>query len=36
MISFTHNDQGPHDIINNIIFLTKVGADRIYNVIVDK
>ena len=32
-MSFTHNDWGQCDIINDIIILTKWGADRIYTVI---
>ena len=36
MMSFTHNDWGKRDIINNIIILPKRGADTIYTVIQKK
>ena len=36
MTSFSQNDRGKRDIINNIIILTKRGTDTIYNVISTK
>ena len=36
MISFTHNDWGQREILNNIIILTKRVADTIYTIIPTK
>ena len=36
MISFTHNEWGQHDIMNNNIILIKRGADTIYTVLPTK
>ena len=35
-MSFSHNEQGEGDIINNIIILTKRSADTIYTVSMTK
>ena len=36
MVSFTYNDSGKRTITNNIIILTKRGADTTYTVILAK
>ena len=36
MMKFTHNDWDQHNIINNIVILTKWGADTIYIVLPTK
>ena len=33
---FTNNNWGKHEILNNVIILTKQGADTIYTVILTK